>query len=168
MPLPLAPRFLIVMGVSGCGKSTIAQMLAQRLGWDYYDADQFHPAANINKMANGIPLTDADRQPWLESLRKLISTCLAENRPGTLACSALKQRYRTILVQEDKDVGIIFLKGSFDLIWSRMSQRSDHYMKPNMLKSQFEALEEPKEAIVVGIERTPEEICDEVLSQLRD
>src|SRR5512133_642162 len=129
-------NFFIVMGVSGCGKTTVGKLLAERLGWDFYDADDFHPPANIAKMAAGIPLNDDDRAPWLAKLHDLITTCLKENRPGVLACSALKERYRQILLASNDATRIVYLKGSFDLIQERMSARAGHYMKPGMLKSQ--------------------------------
>lgn len=160
-------RFLIVMGVSGCGKTTIGRLLSRRLEWDFYDADDFHPIENITKMADGIPLTDADREPWLDGLRHLITTCLTENRPGVLACSALKQKYRIHLIKDDLDVQVVYLKGSFDLIWSRMSERPDHYMKPDMLRSQFEVLEEPTNGLVVDIGKNTGEMCDEILSKIQ-
>ena len=155
------------MGVSGCGKTTIGRLLSKRLCWDYYDADDFHPIENITKMANGIPLTDADREPWLDRLRHLITTCLTENHPGVLACSALKQKYRSHLIKDDLDVHVVYLQGSFDLIWSRMSERSDHYMKPDMLQSQFNALEEPTSGLVIDIGKTTDEMCIEILSKIQ-
>jgi gluconokinase len=138
--------FIIVMGVAGSGKTTVGELLAQRLGWNFYDADAFHPAENIAKMANGTPLNDADRAPWLAALHALISTSLKENRPAVLACSALKESYRKELLRGNEGVQFVYLKGSYDLIWSRISSRKDHYMKPQMLLSQFEALEEPADA----------------------
>jgi len=165
--MTLPTRFLIIMGVSGSGKTTIGRQLSERLSWEYYDADDFHPPANITKMASGVPLSDADREPWLDSLRDLIAACKQGNRPGVLACSALKQTYRDHLVGADGDVQIVYLKGSFDQIWARMRLRTNHYMKPNMLKSQFEALEEPADALVVDIGKEPGEICDEILSKIR-
>jgi gluconokinase len=164
MAIPV--RFLIVMGVSGCGKTTIGRMVADHLGWDFYDADDFHPPQNISKMASGIPLTDADREPWLDALRTQIAICLAGSRPGILACSALKEKYRQRLVNSDPGIRVVYLRGSFETIWGRMSQRPGHYMKPNMLQSQFEALEEPEEALVVDVEKAPGLICDEILKNM--
>src|SRR5688572_10181249 len=116
-------RFFIVMGVSGSGKSEVGSALAQHLGWDFYDADDFHPPANIAKMAAGVPLDDTDRAPWLASLHELISTSLKKDKPGVLACSALKERYRQQLLTDNDDVQLVYLKGSYELIWSRMSGR---------------------------------------------
>jgi len=139
------------MGVSGCGKSSVGRLLAEELGWDFYDADDFHPQANVEKMAQGIALDDSDRAPWLASLNNLISTSLKADRPGVLACSALKERYRQRLMAGNDGVQLVYLKGSYDLIWSRMAARADHFMKPQMLKSQFETLEEPVNAITVDV-----------------
>jgi len=155
-------RFFIVMGVSGCGKSSVGKALAQSLGWDFYDADDFHPPENVSKMANGIPLDDSDRAPWLAALHELISSSLKADRPGVLACSALKERYRQQLTGNDDAVQIVHLMGSYDLIWSRMETRTDHFMKPHMLKSQFEALEEPANALTVDISLSVNEILQEV------
>jgi gluconokinase len=159
-------RFFIVMGVSGCGKSSVGQSLAQFLGWDFYDADDFHPPENVAKMANGIPLDDSDRAPWLASLHELISSSLKADKPGVLACSALKERYRQQLTDGNDGVQIVYLKGSYDLIWSRMEKRTDHYMKPHMLKSQFEALEEPSNALTMDVSMSVDEIVREVISNL--
>lgn len=147
----MGARFFILMGVSGCGKTSVGRLLAERLGWNFYDADDFHPPANIAKMAAGIPLDDDDRLPWLSSLHDLISACRVENRPGVLACSALKERYRQILLDGNPNVQIVHLKGSFDLIQSRMMTRAGHYMKPSMLQSQFDALEAPVDALTLDI-----------------
>jgi gluconokinase len=159
-------RFIIVMGVAGCGKTTVGRALASHLGWDFYDADGFHPPQNVAKMASGIPLDDSDRVPWLASLHDLISACLKQNRPGVLACSALKQRYRGQLLEGNEDVQLVYLKGSYDLIWSRMEKRTDHYMKPQMLQSQFEALEEPVNALTIDISMPVDEIVQEILKQI--
>ena len=161
-------RFFIVMGVSGCGKTSVGQLLAQSLGWDFYDADNFHPPENVSKMASGIPLTDSDRAPWLASLHDLISSSLEADRPGVLACSALKERYRRQLMDDNKGVQLVHLKGSYDLIWSRMETRTDHYMKPHMLKSQFEALEEPVDALTIDIALSIDEMVQIILNQMEN
>jgi gluconokinase len=159
-------RFLIVMGVSGCGKTSVGQSLARSLGWEFYDADDFHPPENVVKMANGTPLDDSDRVPWLASLHELISSSLKAERPGVLACSALKERYRRQLMDGNEGTQIVYLKGRYDLIWSRMSVRKDHYMKPQMLKSQFETLEEPSSALTVDISMSVDEIVQEILKKI--
>jgi gluconokinase len=158
-------RFFVVMGVSGCGKTSVGQLLAQSLGWDFYDADDFHPPENVSKMADGIPLTDSDRAPWLASLHNLISSSLRADRPGVLACSALKKRYRDRLIGNQEGVQLVHLKGSYETIWSRMEKRNDHYMKPHMLKSQFEALEEPVDALTIDIALPIDEIVMIILNQ---
>ena len=151
------------MGVSGCGKTSVGKSLAKHLGWEFYDADDFHPQANIEKMANGIPLNDSDRAPWLDSLHHLISSSLRTDKPGVLACSALKERYRRQLMDGNDGVQLVYLKGSYDLIWSRMISRADHYMKPHMLQSQFEALEEPTNALTFDISVPINEIIKKLL-----
>ena len=159
-------RFIIVMGVAGCGKTTVGKALARDLGWNFYDADDFHPPENIAKMANGIPLNNSDRAPWLAALHDLISSSLKANHPGVLACSALKQSYRQRLLEGNEGVQIVYLKGSYDLIWSRMSMRKEHYMKPDLLQSQFEALEEPTKALTIDISMSIEDIVQEVVSSM--
>jgi gluconokinase len=160
-------RFVIVMGVAGSGKTTVGELLAQHLGWSFHDADAFHPPENIAKMTNGIPLTDSDRVPWLAALHDLISTSLKECRPAVLACSALKESYRQTLLEGNDGVQIVYLKGSYDLLWSRLSLRKDHYMKPQMLQSQFEALEEPSNALTVDVSLPVNEIVQVILKQLQ-
>lgn len=156
--------FYIIMGVSGSGKTTVGKALAQTLGWDFFDADDFHPPANIAKMAKGTPLDDSDRAPWLDALHELISSSLKTDRPAVLACSALKERYRQRLLEGNNGVQIVYLKGSYELIWSRMEKRTDHYMKPQMLKSQFETLEEPQDAIIIDISSSFEQIVRDLLN----
>ena len=156
-------HFFIIMGVSGCGKSSVGKSLALSLGWDFYDADDFHPPENVAKMANGIPLDDSDRAPWLASLNELISSSLKADHPGVLACSALKERYRQQLMNGNDGVQIVYLKGSYDLIWSRMEERADHYMKPLMLKSQFDALEEPTNALTLDISIPLDDIVQKII-----
>lgn len=159
-------RFVIVMGVAGSGKTTVGQALAQRLGWDFYDADGLHPIENISKMASGIPLDDSDRAPWLASLHALIVVSLKEERPAVLACSALRESYRQKLLEGNNDVLVVYLKGDYDLIWSRLSARRDHYMKPQMLRSQFDVLEEPMDVLTMDITMSVEEIVGAILEHL--
>jgi gluconokinase len=148
------PEAIVVMGVSGSGKSTIGRRIASKLGCAFADADRYHPEANIAKMARGIPLTDEDRQPWLERLRQLIEEHAAEGRSLVLACSALKERYRRVLkgAEPAARVHFVYLQGDFDTILSRMQRRKGHYMKASMLDSQFRDLEEPTDAVVVSVE----------------
>ena len=155
-------KFFIIMGVSGCGKTTVGTELANHLGWNFYDADDFHPPENVAKMASGTPLNDDDRHPWLVSLHDLISASLEKGKSGVLACSALKESYREILLKNNENVQIVYLKGSFDLILSRMQARSGHYMKPEMLKSQFDTLEEPVDALTVPISMSVAEILGQI------
>ena len=159
-------RFIIVMGVSGSGKTSVGKVLAEHLKWDFYDADDFHPPKNVAKMAGGIPLDDSDRAPWLAALHDLISSSLKQNKSGVLACSALKERYRQQLMNGSDGVQLVYLKGSYDLIWSRMETRPNHYMKPHMLHSQFDALEEPSNALTVDISLSVEEISQFVIKQI--
>jgi len=163
----MKPRFFIVMGVSGCGKTSVGKALASNLAWDFFDADDFHPPANISKMAKGIPLDDTDRAPWLAALHDLISSNLKHNEPGVLACSALKERYRQQLMGGNEGVQLVYLKGSYDLIWSRMAVRKEHYMQPEMLQSQFDALEEPANALTIDISSPVDEILSKVLEQMK-
>lgn len=153
------------MGVSGTGKSTIGKLLSDRTGWTFYDADDFHPLTNIIKMKHGIPLTDEDRLPWLLKLKKLIADTIDSDRQGVLACSALKSKYRQIL-QNDSEVKFIYLRGDYDCIQSRVQQRTGHFMSSDLLRSQFDTLEEPENAIEVDVSHTPEAIVEEILSQI--
>lgn len=156
----------VVMGVSGCGKTTIGEGLADYLGCSFYDGDNYHPPQNVAKMASGIPLDDMDRAPWLAALAKILSDHAAKGETAVLACSALKRSYRKQL-HVNEDVHFIFLEGDFDLIWQRMQARQNHYMKADMLRSQFETLEPPaaEEAIIiVPINQS----VDDILAQLID
>lgn len=153
------------MGVSGSGKTTVGKALAQKLGWDFFDADDFHPAGNITKMASGIPLSDSDRAPWLNSLHHLLSSTLKSNRHPVLACSALKEEYRAELLDGMDGIEVIYLKGNYDLISSRMSARENHYMRPEMLRGQFATLEEPKNALVLDVSASVEELIDKIVAK---
>jgi gluconokinase len=157
------------MGVSGCGKSTIAAMLAHRLNWIFEEGDWFHPRSNIEKMHSGQPLTDEDRWPWLEGIAAWIDATRHAGNRGTVACSALKRAYRNILVGARTDVCIVYLKGDRDLIARRLAARDGHFMPPSLLDTQFAALEEPQpdeHAIVVSIAPHPREIVDEIVQKL--
>lgn len=152
---------ILVMGVAGSGKTLIGSMLAQSLGWTFADADQFHSAANIQKMAAGVPLTDADREPWLSAMREAIDTWTKSGTNAVLACSALKQGYRDRLTNGIQN-RIVYLKGDPQLILSRLLLRRDHFMKPAMLSSQLADLEEPADAIVLDIANSPAQIVAEI------
>lgn len=138
-------RAIVVMGVSGSGKTTVGRALAAAIGAKFYDGDDFHPPENIARMSSGIPLDDTDRQPWLERLRDLIAEHVAQNEDIVVACSALKRSYRDLLREGNDGLRFVYLKGTFEDIWQRMQEREGHYMKAEMLQSQFDALEEPDE-----------------------
>lgn len=159
--------FIILMGVSGCGKTTIGEMIGKVLDVPYYEGDEYHPPENVNKMAQGIPLTDKDREGWLDSLSQLIRAKLDKDESGVLSCSALKQKYRDRLCVNQDLVRFIYLKGSYRLIRSRMQARSEHYMPAKLLKSQFEALEEPDDVFTVNIDQSPEDILQVVHTYLQ-
>ena len=154
-----------VIGVSGCGKSTIAKKLSESLNLPYYDADDFHPQENIDKMASGKPLNDQDRASWLATLAKNLERWEKEGG-AVLACSALKEKYRQVLGQQLKENHWVFLKGSYELILDRMNKRKDPYMSGEMLRSQFEALEVPSYGIHIDIENSPEEIIETIKKNL--
>jgi gluconokinase len=158
------PQTLVVMGVSGCGKSFIGAKIAQALGGVFEDADDFHPASNVEKMAGGTPLTDDDRAPWLGILRERIVLNQSQTACYVLACSALKQSYRDRLRGDDspKNLAFIYLEGSKELIRQRMELR-DHFMPPALLDSQFAILEKPGDAMAIDIELDPDEIVNAVL-----
>jgi carbohydrate kinase (thermoresistant glucokinase family) len=166
---PPAPKAVIVMGVSGCGKSTVGALLALHLRWEFEDADWFHPAANVDKMHNGIPLTDEDRWPWLNAVAAWIDKTRRSGGHDVVACSALKRRYRDVLIGDRADVRLVYLKGDETLIARRLATRHEHFMPRSLLHSQFEALEEPgadENPIIVSIEPPPREIVAQILSAL--
>jgi gluconokinase len=158
---------LLVTGVSGSGKSTLGQRLAERLERRFFDADDFHPAANVEKMRRCEPLTDADRLPWLDILRSdVVAPSLASGEACVLACSALKRAYRERLGAEDPRVRIIYLRGSTAVLRARLAQRRGHFMTAGMLDSQLRTLEEPLDALVVEIGAPPEAVVEEILRRL--
>src|SRR6266699_3346124 len=159
---------VIICGVSGAGKTVTGQLLAQELGWAFYDADDFHPQANIDKMRGGVQLTDEDRWPWLESLRELIKRCVAAGENAVLACSALKRAYRRYL-RANAEVKLVFLRGEYALIVEQLQHRRGHFMNPALLQSQFADLEEPKAtegAIVIELGRGPHKLVQEIKRKL--
>jgi gluconokinase len=164
------PCALVVMGVSGSGKSTIADELAARLGWRYEDGDKFHPPANVAKMSAGHPLTDDDRWPWLQAIADEIDRVCKARQRAVVACSALKRAYRNILVHGRNDVRIVFLSGPQNLIADRLAARKGHFMPPGLLTSQFATLEPPEASehpITVSIDASVEAIVDDIIRQLK-
>ncbi|HMD38471.1 MAG TPA: gluconokinase [Candidatus Acidoferrum sp.] len=156
---------VIVMGTTGSGKTTIGSLLAKRVGWEFADGDDYHPAANVEKMRQGIPLTDADRMPWLKILHDKIAEWIAAGRSVVLACSALKQSYRDEL-EIGPEVKLVYLKGSIELFSARALGRKGHFAKQDLVASQFATLEEPKGAITVDAGLPPEEIVARVRRSL--
>jgi gluconokinase len=158
-----------VMGVSGSGKSTVAEKLAERLGWSYEDGDKFHPASNVAKMSAGHPLTDEDRWPWLQAIADEIDRVCKAGEHAVIACSALKRSYRDILVHGRDDVRIVYLKGTQELIANRLAQRKGHFMPPGLLASQFKTLEPPDNSenpVTVSIDDSVDAIVDDIVGQL--
>jgi gluconokinase len=159
---------IIVFGVSGAGKTTIGKLLAEQLGWHFLEADDFHPAENIEKMRSGIPLTDEDRWPWLERLRKEIQRSVTARENAVLACSTLKQAYRQHLRISD-EVKLVFLRGDYEIISNQLRRRHGHFMNPKLLRSQFDDLEEPQpgeHVLTIKLGRTPQELVDEIKTEL--
>lgn len=156
---------IVVMGVTGSGKTTVGRELSRQLNWRYYDADDFHPRANVEKMSAGIPLDDADRAPWLEILRDLIRDSIRRGESAVLACSALKKSYRDYLLI-DEQVRLVHLKGDYELIRQRLGERRGHFMNPALLDSQFGTLEEPDPDVQVDISSSPGEIVETVRRRL--
>ena len=159
---------VLLFGVAGVGKTTVGRLLAEDLGWQFYDADEFHPAANIQKMGSGEALTDEDRQPWLQRLRDLIERLLAQDENGVLACSALKKKYRNQL-RASADVKFVFLRGQRDRITEQLKKRRGHYFDPKLLDSQFADLEEPhsqERVITIELNGEPRELVEQIKRKL--
>lgn len=164
-----APIIVIIMGVAGSGKTTIASLLAERLNWEFKDADQFHPQVNIDKLQGGNPLTDEDRWPWLNSIAAWIDEMQRTGKCATIACSALKQSYRKILIGQRRNVRIVYLKGEHDLIAHRLAVRRSHFMPRALLDSQFDTLQEPGAdecPVTVSIHESPHKIVERILAKL--
>src|SRR5688572_14106188 len=156
---------IVVLGVSGSGKTTIGKLLAQQLGLPFYDGDDFHSAANKEKMQRGIALTDEDRKPWLQAMRQHVDAVLARNENAVLGYSGLKQAHRDALTRDG--VQFVFLQGSRELIGERMRARKGHFFPPELLASQFATLEEPRDALMVSVDQSPEQIVAEIIRRLR-
>ena len=156
----------LIMGVSGSGKTTIGRALSQELGYTFYDADDFHPPENIAKMSQGIPLSDSDRLPWLLAIKSVMNEHQQLQKNAVITCSALKQSYRNLLQENTIDIIWIYLQGSYETILKRLQKRSEHFMKDKMLISQFKTLEEPKNAVVIDVNLSVEEIVQEIINQI--
>lgn len=155
---------LIIAGVAGAGKTTVGRILAGKLGWNFYDADDFHPQKNVEKMRRGISLTDEDRRPWLEALRRLID---GQTGSAVIACSALKQSYRDFLKEGRNDVEFVFLEGDRELIRKRLKERKGHYAGADLLEGQLSALEEPEGVLREDISSDAEAIAEDILRELK-
>jgi carbohydrate kinase (thermoresistant glucokinase family) len=165
----MRPAAIIVMGVSGSGKSTIGALLAERMGWPFADADGFHPAANVAKMAAGQPLTDEDRWPWLDAIAAHIGAARAAGQPVVVACSALRRAYRERLRAGHGDLIFLHLAGAPEVIATRQAARQGHFMPPSLMASQFATLEDPAEeadAVTVSVQASPHEVVGNILSSL--
>lgn len=157
---------VILMGVSGSGKTTVGRRLAEELGWSFYEGDDFHSPASIEKMSRGVPLTDEDRGPWLAALREVVGRAIGKGEDAVLACSALKDSYRETLKGSQDGVVFVYLKADARLIAERLEHRAGHYAKRNLLPSQLATLEEPADAVTVDASRMPEEIVAEIRRRL--
>ena len=159
------PNVIILIGVTGVGKIEIGEELAEELGWVFYNGADFHPQANLDKVAEGIPLTDEDRQPWLETLNKLIHTHIEQDQRAVLACSALKQSHRDTLVAGNDGAAFVYLKGSPTLIGARLRQRLGQLMKANIVANQYDTLEEPEGVLTIDADDPPRAIIKQILKE---
>jgi len=153
------------MGVVGAGKTTVGKLLAEQLGWEFVDADSFHSAGNVEKIRLGIPLEDADRSPWLRAIRAAIQRWIAKKQNVVLACSALKRSYREEL-DGGAEVKLVYLKGTYEIIYQRLGLRQGHFASEKLLASQFAILEEPEDGVVVDVEQSPEVLVEEIRGRL--
>lgn len=157
---------VVVMGVSGSGKSTVGKLLANRLGWSFRDGDEFHPAANVAKMRSGMPLNDEDRHPWLLSIQSFMRHTHADGQSAVIACSALKAAYRDLLLAGEPWVRFVFLNGSRELLAERMRARSGHFMPATLLDSQLATLEPPDGALALDVSHPPDQLADQIVTEL--
>jgi gluconokinase len=161
-----SPRIILLMGVAGSGKTTIGRRLAAQLGWPYHEADDFHSAANKDKMSRGIPLDDYDRAPWLASIRAAMDDCLAAGGHAVFTCSGLKDKYRRVLMDDAPGVALVYLACDLETSLARVGRRQGHYMKADMVKSQFEALEVPADALTLDTKLSPDRIVATIKQSL--
>lgn len=162
-----SPKIILIMGVAGSGKTTIGRRVAADLGWPYHEADDFHSAANKDKMGRGIPLDDYDRAPWLASIRAAMDECVAAGKSAVFTCSGLKEKYRRVLMDGAPAVSLVYLACDFETSLARVGRRQGHYMKADMVKSQFEALEVPADALTLDTRLSPEKIVAEIKRRLK-
>lgn len=164
--MPREPVIILLMGVAGAGKTTVGRILARDLEWPFHDGDDFHPPGNVAKMRRGIPLSDADRAPWLAALRRLIDGLAGERRSAVIACSALRRAYRERLSEGRPEVRFVYLKGEYAAIRGRLLTRRGHFMSPDLLATQLAALEEPEDALTVDAGRKPGDVVAEIRRDL--
>ena len=167
MVVPHDVRIVILMGVTGSGKTTIGRLLAKECNWPFYEGDDFHPTANVEKMRRGMPLTDEDRAPWLDALNHLIRDLIARVQSAVVACSALKQAYRDRLAGNRDEVVFVYLRADYPLARARLLSRKDHFMKVDLLASQFDTLEEPEGVLTVDIAEEPDVIVGRIREALQ-
>lgn len=160
------PSIIVLMGVSGSGKTTVGKMLATQLEWSFYDGDDFQPKDNLIKMEQGMPLNDRDRRPWLLAIHNLLVGLSAKRGRSIIACSALKQDYRDLLVTGLQGIRFVYLKGEYAILEDRLKRRQGHYFKAGLLGSQFEILEEPEDAVTVNVDNPPEAIVARIRKDL--
>lgn len=154
------------MGVSGSGKTTVGQLLAKKLGWSFYEGDDFHSTGNVSKMLGGVPLRHEDRIPWLLAIHQLVHDLISQSQHAVITCSALKQTYRRLITEGHPQVSLVYLRGNYALLHPRLQSRTDHFMKADLLASQFTALEEPHDVPFIDVSQAPEVIVEQIKRML--